>query len=72
MITYRHIFFKKNIIQNGSGDVDVHYYGQMYSNCEQMKKFKEMYDQLLDLYIPCNDCARAKYRNFIKSQRLYK
>ena len=62
----RHIFFKKNIIQNGTGTEDVRYYGQMYSNCETLKNFRDMYDKLLDLYIPCNDCARAKYHSFVK------
>ncbi len=66
MKIYRHIFFKNNIIQNGTGNTDVYYYGQMYSNCEQIKKFREVFDRLLDLYIPCNDCARTKYRHFIK------
>lgn len=69
MKVYRHIFFKKNIIQRGNGTEDVRYYGQLYANCETMKNFRNLYDQLLDLYVACNDCARAKYGSFTKVQR---
>lgn len=66
MKTYRNIFFKKNIITSGTGTEIVRYYGHMYGNCEQIKNFRDMYDRLLDLYVPCNDCARNKYHSFVK------
>lgn len=69
MKVYRHIFFRKGIMQNGTGSEDVRYYGQMYSNCESMRNFREKFDGLLDLYVSCNDCARAKYRNFVRISR---
>ena len=66
MITYRHIFFKENIIQHGRGEIDVQYYGQLYPNAMKMKNFRDLYDKTLDLFVACNDCATAKYRNFTK------
>ena len=63
---YRNIFFKKSIIQNGRGTVDVLYYGQMYANADSMKNFRQMYDKSLDLLVPCSMCAMKKYRKFIK------
>jgi len=65
-LTYRHIFFKKNIMQSGSGNTDVCYYGQLYSNCDKMKNWKDIYDYRLDLYVACDACAKQKYRHFIK------
>ena len=63
---YRNVFFKKNIIQNGRGTVDVRYYGQMYANSDSIKNFRQMYDKSVDLIVPCSICALKKYRRFIK------
>ena len=63
---YRDIYFKKNIIQNGTGSVDVKYTGHLYSNAERIKGFREKYDKNVDLFIPCSDCAAHKYGKFIK------
>lgn len=65
-MTYRNIFFKKGIIQNFSGNVDVYYTGCMYANCDSMKNFTLKFDRNKDLLINCNDCASRKYRKFIK------
>ena len=32
----------------------------------KMKNFRDLYDKTLDLFVACNDCATAKYRNFTK------
>lgn len=63
---YRNVFFKKSIIQNGQGTVDVMYYGQLYANANSITNFRKMYDKNLDLFVPCSTCALKKYRNFIK------
>ena len=42
MITYRHIFFKENIIQHGRGELDVQYYSQLYPNAMKMKNFRDL------------------------------
>lgn len=66
---YRNIYFKKNILKSGVGQEDVHYSGHLYSNCESISNFREMYDRNLDLLIPCTDCAAHRYRYFIKVDR---
>lgn len=50
----------------GKGKVDVQYYGNMYSFCKQLKDFNKMFDRTLDLIVDCNECAKRKYRNFVK------
>lgn len=66
---YRHIFFKKNILQNGTGTVNVSYTGNIYANCDRMKNFSSLFDRNRDLLITCNDCASRKYKNFIKIEK---
>jgi hypothetical protein len=31
-----------------------------------MKNFHDIFDNKLDLFIACNDCARSKYHSFRK------
>lgn len=63
---YRHIFFKKKIIQSGTGTVNVCYTGNIYANCDRMKNFSSLFDRNKDLLITCNDCASRQYKSFTK------
>lgn len=63
---YRNIYFSTKIIKNGNGNIDVQYYGRMFSNASCIKDFNRQYKPELDLLISCTDCASKKYRNFIK------
>lgn len=65
-VRYRHIFFKDNIMSSGNGTIDVEFYGNMYSQAMKMKNFRDMFDNKLDLFVACNDCARSKYHSFKK------
>lgn len=69
MKVYRNVFFTKEILQNGHGDVDIQYYGQLYSNAKTLKDLNKLYDRSLDLVISCSSCAAKKYRRFIKVNR---
>ena len=66
MAVYRDIYFSKNIITHGNGNVDIQYTGTMYSYASSMKNFITKFDRTKDLYIPCNDCAKQKYRTIKK------
>ena len=66
MVTYRHIFFKDGILTHGNGTITVRFYGQLYPYAMKMKNFRELYDQKLDLFISCNDCASSKYKDFVR------
>lgn len=65
-VTYRNVYFKKNIISNFSGNVIVYYTGNLYSNCDKIKDFASRFDRSKDLLVACNDCASRKYKKFIK------
>ena len=71
MKVFRNVYFKKDILQPGIGRglVDVQYYGNLYGNCRQLKDFNKQFDRTLDLIIDCNECAKRKYRNFVKVPR---
>lgn len=70
MKIYRNIYFLKNIITQGKGDVNIQYYGNIYSNAKQIKDFEKIYDKKQDLIISCNDCALKKYGIFKKIKKL--
>lgn len=63
---YRDVYFAKNIITHGNGITDISYTGNMYAYASTMKDFIKKFDRSKDLYIPCNDCAKQKYRSIRK------
>ena len=65
----KNIYFEKNILLNGNGDIEVLYYGNVYSNAKQIKDFDKLYDRNQDLIISCNDCASKKYKSFKKVKK---
>lgn len=67
-MVYRDVYFAGNIITNGNGNTDVYYTGNVYAYATNMKNFQSKFDRSKDLYIPCSDCAKQKYR-FIKRYR---
>lgn len=69
MKIFRNIYFLKNIIQQGKGDIIIEYYGNIYSNAKQIKDFDRLYDKNQDLIISCNDCALKKYKTFKKVKK---
>ncbi len=69
MKIFRNIYFAKNILLNGNGDIEVLYYGNVYSNAKQIKDFDKLYDRNQDLIISCNDCASKKYKSFKKVKK---
>ena len=39
MKVYRNIYFLRNIFKNGKGNIDIKYYGNIYSNAKKIKTF---------------------------------
>ena len=70
MKIYRNIYFLKNIITQGKGDVNIQYYGNIYSNAKQIKDFEKLYDKKQDLIISCNEKKIKKYGIFKKIKKL--
>lgn len=69
MKVYRNIYFLNNIIKSGKGNIDIHYYGTIYSYANKIKSFNKDFDKSQDLLIACTDCMKHKYRNFIKEKQ---
>lgn len=67
---YRNIYFLNNIFKSGKGNIDIQYYGNIYSNAKLIKTFNRDFDRNQDLLISCNECMKTKYRNFIKVKKL--
>lgn len=65
-MTFRHIFFTGNSFMTGYGETVVYYTGRLYSNAARIVNFAELYDASKDLVISCSDCARKKYKKFVK------
>jgi hypothetical protein len=65
-MTYRHIFFTGKSILSGYGQMTIYYTGRIYTNAVRMVNFKSLYDPSKDLVITCSDCARKKYKTFVK------
>lgn len=72
MKVYRNIYFLRNIFKNGKGNIDIKYYGNIYSNAKKIKTFNQDFDKNKDLLIQCTDCMQRKYRSFIKVKQYEK
>lgn len=68
---YRDIYFAKNTITHGYGNTDILYTGCMYSYASTMKDFIKKFDKSKDLYIPCSDCAKKKFRSIKKMRKTF-
>lgn len=66
MKIYRNIYFLRNIFKQGKGNIDIKYYGNIYSNAKQIKTFNKDFDNTKDLLISCTDCMKHKYRTLLK------
>ena len=57
---YRNVYFLKNIIEKGKGNMNILYYGQLYSNARNIKDFNKIYDKNQDLVVSCTSCFLNK------------